>query len=98
MDFGLHPKPDLFITAVWGAREFDIPRHTLLGGTAYCFHPSAHPLGTWMHCLPTWHPLCGATQTCYFIVKQDEGHPTWEHFCKLYCLQFGLPVRDSRLA
>jgi hypothetical protein len=49
---------------------------------------------TW---LAAYH-LRGAAQTWYFTLVQDEGQPTWERFKALCHLQFGPPVRDSRLA
>jgi hypothetical protein len=49
---------------------------------------------TW---LAAYH-LHGAAQTWYFTLVQDEGQPTWERFKELCHLQFGPPVRGSRLA
>jgi hypothetical protein len=37
--------------------------------------------------MPTW----------YYTLEQDTGMPTWERFKELCHLQFGPPVRDSRL-
>jgi hypothetical protein len=49
---------------------------------------------TW---LAAYH-LRGAAQTRYFTLVQDEGQPPWERFKELCHLQFGPPVRGSRLA
>jgi hypothetical protein len=42
--------------------------------------------------------LQGAAQTWYFTLGQDEDRPTWERFKELCHIQFGPPVRGSRLA
>jgi hypothetical protein len=49
---------------------------------------------TW---LAAYH-LRGAAQTWYFTLVQDEGRPSWARFKELCHLQFGPPVRGSRLA
>ena len=50
----------------------------------------------------TWlapYHLCGAAQTWYYALEQDEGSmPPWERFRELCLLRFGPPVRGSRLA
>jgi hypothetical protein len=48
---------------------------------------------TW---LASYH-LWGATQTWYYTLEQDTGMPTWVRFKELCHLQFGPPIRDSRL-
>jgi hypothetical protein len=42
--------------------------------------------------------LRGPAQTWYFTLVQDEDQPPWERFKELCHLQFGPPVRGSRLA
>jgi hypothetical protein len=49
---------------------------------------------TW---LASYH-LRGPAQTWYYTLEQSEGMPSWERFKELCHLQFGPPVRDSRLA
>jgi hypothetical protein len=49
---------------------------------------------TW---LASYH-LHGPAQTWYCTLEQSEGMPSWERFKELCHLQFGPPVRDSRLA
>jgi hypothetical protein len=49
---------------------------------------------TW---LASYH-LRGLAQTWYYTLEQSEGMPSWECFKELCHLQFGPPVRDSRLA
>ena len=49
---------------------------------------------TW---LASYH-LRGTAQTWYYALEQDAGMPSWERFKELCHLQFGPPVRDSRLA
>jgi hypothetical protein len=49
---------------------------------------------TW---LASYH-LHGPAQTWYYTLEQSEGMPSWERFKELCHLQFGPPVRDSRLA
>jgi hypothetical protein len=49
----------------------------------------------------TWlvaYHLRGPAQTWYFTLVQDEDQPPWERFKELCHLQFGPPVRGSRLA
>jgi hypothetical protein len=50
----------------------------------------------------TWiasYHLCGAAQTWYYALEQDEGGmPPWERFRELCLLRFGLPLCGSRLA
>jgi hypothetical protein len=49
---------------------------------------------TW---LASYH-LRGPAQTLYYTLEQSEGMPLWERFKELCHLQYGPPVRDSRLA
>jgi hypothetical protein len=49
---------------------------------------------TW---LASYH-LRGPAQTWYYTLEQSEGMLSWERFKELCHLQFGPPVRDSRLA
>jgi hypothetical protein len=49
---------------------------------------------TW---LASYH-LRSPAQTWYYTLEQGEGMPLWERFKELCHLQFGPPMRDSRLA
>jgi hypothetical protein len=63
-------------------------------------YDGSEDLLNWLnHCtfLASYH-LHGPAQTWYYTLEQSEGMPSWEHLKELCHLQFGPPVRDSRLA